>query len=256
MDFTIFSTADVWVGLLTLTILEIVLGIDNLVFISILSGKLPPEQRAKARQIGLALAVVTRIIFLLCIGWMMRLTNPLFAVAGVEITGKGLILLAGGLFLIAKATMEIHAKLEGAEHHADGGKGAAKRGMAGVIAQILVIDLVFSIDSVITAVGMVPHIEVMIIAVLIAVGVMLAFVNTISDFVEKHPTVKMLALAFLVLIGVNLIADGLGQHIPKGYTYFAMAFSVLVEMLNIRLKKATSPPVALRHNYPDETPDA
>ncbi|HMS54998.1 MAG TPA: TerC family protein [Fimbriimonadaceae bacterium] len=240
----------VWVGLLTLTALEIVLGIDNIVFISILSSKLPVEQRAKARQVGLMLAVVTRVLFLLSIGLIMRLSSDLFSIAGNGISGRDLVLLVGGLFLIGKATVEIHNKLEGVEHAQSTGKGGAT--FAGVVAQILVIDLVFSIDSVITAVGMVKHIEVMVAAVVISVAFMLAFVGKLSDFVEKHPTVKMLALAFLVLIGANLVAEGLGQHIPKGYTYAAMAFSVIVEMLNLKMKKATDGAVALRHNYPTE----
>ncbi|HZH97962.1 MAG TPA: TerC family protein, partial [Fimbriimonadaceae bacterium] len=224
---------NVWVGLLTLTLLEIVLGIDNIVFISIISGKLPKDQQPRARRTGLLLAVVTRILFLLSIGIIMRLEKDLFTIFGQGISGRDLILLGGGLFLIGKAVMEIHNKLEGHEHQ----PGAVKKGatFAGVVAQILVIDLVFSIDSVITAVGMVKQVEVMIAAVLISIGFMLVFVNQLSDFVERHPTVKMLALAFLVLIGGNLIAEGLGQHINKGYTYFAMAFAVLVEFLNLRM---------------------
>lgn len=237
-----------WIGFLSLAALEIVLGIDNLVFISILSGKLPPEQRQKARQLGLALAVVTRILFLMSIGLIMRMSTDLFNIAGQGISGRDLVLLIGGGFLIAKATIEIHNKLEGVEHH--GGASIKTATMSAVIAQILVIDLVFSIDSVITAVGMVKHIEIMIAAVIVSVIFMLAFVGKISTFVEEHPTVKMLALAFLVLIGANLVAEGMGQHIPKGYTYFAMAFSVVVEMLNLKLKKKSAPPVELRHNYP------
>ncbi len=239
-----------WIGLLTLTALEIVLGIDNIVFISILSGKLPVEQRQKARQTGLALAVITRILFLLSIGVIMKLNADLFRIAGQGISGKDLVLIIGGGFLIAKATIEIHNKLEGEEHHGQAGT-LKKAAFGAVVAQILVIDLVFSIDSVITAVGMVPHIEVMIGAVLISVAFMLMFVGKLSDFVEEHPTVKMLALAFLVLIGANLVGEGFGAHIPKGYTYFAMAFSVVVEMLNIKLRKRIKP-VELRHNYPAE----
>ncbi len=238
----------VWIGLLTLTALEIVLGIDNIVFISILSGKLPAEQRHKARQVGLMLAVVTRIIFLLSIGVIMRLNKDLFLLFGQGISGRDLVLILGGGFLIAKATIEIHNKLEGEEHHG-GGSNLKQATFASVVAQILVIDLVFSIDSVITAVGMVPQIEVMIGAVLISVAFMLLFVGKLSDFVEAHPTVKVLALAFLVLIGANLVGEGFGAHIPKGYTYFAMAFSVVVEMLNIKLRKKHKP-VELRHNYP------
>lgn len=245
-----------WIGLLTLTLLEIVLGIDNIVFISILSGKLRQEDRAKARQIGLALAVVTRILFLLSIGLIMRFSEPLFTlpIMNKGISGRDLILILGGAFLIAKATYEIHHKLEG-EEHTETGPVKAMTSMAAVIAQILVIDLVFSIDSVITAVGMVKHVEIMITAVIISVIFMLVFVGRLSDFVEKHPTVKILALAFLVLIGGNLVAEGFGAHVPKGYTYFAMAFSVIVELINIKLRKKTAPPpVELRHNYPDAPP--
>jgi predicted tellurium resistance membrane protein TerC len=242
-----------WIGLLTLTLLEIVLGIDNLVFISILSGKLPPEQRERARKMGLGLAVITRILFLLSIGLIMKLNSDLFNIAGQGISGKDLVLIIGGGFLIAKATIEIHNKLEGEEHHGAGG-AAKTMAFGAVVAQILVIDLVFSIDSVITAVGMVPYVEVMIVAVMISVAFMLAFVGKLSDFVEKHPSVKMLALAFLVLIGANLVGEGFGAHIPKGYTYFAMAFSVVVEMLNIKFR-GRQKPVELRHNYPVEPGD-
>ncbi len=243
-----------WIGLLSLTLLEIVLGIDNIVFISILSGKLPQEQRHKARQIGLALAVITRILFLLSIGLIMRFSQPIFNIGSQGISGRDLILILGGAFLIAKATYEIHHKLEG-EEHTETGPAKVMSSMASVIAQILVIDLVFSIDSVITAVGMVKHVEIMIAAVIISVIFMLIFVGRLSDFVEKHPTVKILALAFLVLIGGNLVAEGFGQHVPKAYTYFAMAFSVIVELINIKLrKKSTPPPVELRHNYPDAPP--
>ncbi len=225
---------NMWVALLTLTILEIVLGIDNIVFISILSGKLPLEKQKKARQTGLALALITRVLLLLSLSWVMSLTSPLFTAVGQEISGRDLILLIGGLFLIYKATTEIHEKLEG-ENHDTEIKGKAT--FSSVILQILILDVVFSLDSVITAVGMASHIEVMIAAVIIAVIIMLIAAESISKFVNQHPTVKMLALAFLVLIGVSLLAEGLDQHIPKGYIYFAMAFSVLVEMLNLRLKK-------------------
>lgn len=239
----------VWIGLLTLAALEIVLGIDNLVFISILSGKLPANQRVRARRLGLSLAVITRILFLFSIGLIMKLSADLFHVWGQGISGRDLVLILGGGFLIAKATLEIHSKLEGAEHHGSGPSKSLTFGA--VILQILIIDLVFSIDSVITAVGMVSHIEVMVAAVLISVAFMLVFVNKLSDFVEEHPSVKMLALAFLVLIGTNLVAEGFGAHIPKGYTYAAMAFSVIVEMLNIRYRSRQKP-VELRHNYPVE----
>ena len=223
-----------WIGLLTLTVLEIVLGIDNIIFISILAGKLPEDQRAKARRLGLLGAFFSRILLLLSIAWVVRLTTPLFTVAGVGVSGRGLILIIGGLFLIGKATHEIHEKLEGGEH--DETVKQAARSLAAVIAQIMVIDIVFSLDSVITAVGMVDQVSIMIAANVIALGIMLAASGPISLFVDRHPTVKMLALSFLVLIGTNLVAEGIGQHIPKGYTYFAMAFSVVVEMLNIRSK--------------------
>ncbi|GMV87889.1 MAG: membrane protein [Chthonomonas sp.] len=233
-----------WMAFLTLTLLEIVLGIDNIVFISILAGKLPESQRAKARQIGLMLALVTRILLLLSISWVMSLKATLVEPFGHPFSGRDLILLFGGLFLLYKAVKEIHGKLEGEEHHGKAGKAAT---FSSVIAQILVLDIVFSLDSVITAVGMADRIEIMIAAVVVSVGFMLAFAGPVSDFVEKHPTVKMLALAFLVLIGVNLVTEGFGAHIEKGYTYFAMAFATLVEMLNLRLKKAAAEPVKLRN---------
>ncbi len=252
----LLSNPQAWIGFLTLAGLEIVLGIDNIVFISILSGKLPVEQRAKARQMGLGLAVITRILFLLSIGLIMRLNTDLFKVLGQGISGRDLVLIIGGLFLIGKATMEIHHKLEGDEHTAPAAsKGAAAKSLWKVIAQILVVDLVFSIDSVVTAVGMVEWVEVMIAAVIVSVAFMLLFVGKLSDFVEEHPSIKMLALSFLVLIGANLVGEGFGQHIPKGYTYFAMAFSVIVELLNIRTRKKLAP-VVLRHNYPDAPDEA
>src|SRR5689334_18710389 len=223
-----------WIGLLTLTVLEIVLGIDNIIFISILAGKLPEDQRAKARRLGLLGAFCSRILLLLSIAWVVRLTTPLFTVFGVDVSGRGLILILGGLFLIGKATHEIHDKLEG-EKVGDASARAA-RSLAAVVAQIMVIDVVFSLDSVITAVGMVDEVAIMIAANVIALGIMLFASGPISAFVDLHPTVKMLALSFLVLIGTNLVAEGIGQHIPKGYTYFAMAFSVVVEMLNIRAR--------------------
>ena len=230
------SDPQAWIGLLTLTVLEIVLGIDNIIFISILAGKLPQEQRARARRLGLLGAFFSRLLLLLSIAWVVRLTAPLFTVVGVDISGRGLILILGGLFLIGKATHEIHERFEGdAEGEA---KARAARSLTAVIAQIMVIDIVFSLDSVITAVGMVDQVSIMIAANVIALGIMLVASGPISAFVDRHPTVKMLALSFLVLIGTNLVAEGIGQHIPKGYTYFAMAFSVLVEMLNIRVRKA------------------
>ena len=235
-------TADALIGLATLSVLEIVLGIDNIIFISILASALPAEQQPRARRLGLAGAFVTRMLLLFSISWIMRLTEPLFTVLGRGISGKDLILIVGGLFLIGKATTEIHHKLEDKENEKEEQKSKAKgRGMAGVVAQIMVIDIVFSLDSVITAVGMSPHIEIMVVANIIALAIMLMAASPISAFVDRHPTVKMLALSFLVLIGTNLVAEGTGFHIPKGYTYFAMAFSVLTEMLNLRLRKKSAP---------------
>ena len=239
-------TAEGWIALLTLTVLEVVLGIDNIVFISILAGKLPQSQRDFARKVGLGLAMIMRIALLLSITWVMRLTSPLFAVVGQEVSGRDLILIVGGLFLLAKATHEIHDKLEGEEGHASAVVAAS---FGGVIIQIGLLDIVFSLDSVITAIGMAEDIAVMVIAVVIAVGVMLVSAGAISEFVERHPTVKMLALSFLILIGVALIAEGLDQHIPKGYIYFAMGFSVFVEMINLRVRSRSGTPVQLRQPY-------
>ncbi|MFN7403362.1 MAG: TerC family protein [Armatimonadota bacterium] len=233
MNFAWVNDPAAWSALAALTILEIVLGIDNIVFISILSGKLPEAQRAKARQIGLALALILRILLLLSITWVMGLTAPLFNVMGRDFSGRDLILLGGGLFLIYKAVAEIHHKLEGA----DSTKDAKAASFGAVIGQILLLDIIFSLDSVITAVGMAKELTVMVLAVLISVGFMLAFAGKVSRFVEEHPTVKMLALAFLILIGVNLLAEGFHFHIEKGFTYFAMVFSVVVEMLNIKMRK-------------------
>ncbi|GAB1488314.1 TerC family protein [Opitutaceae bacterium] len=238
----------IWISLLTLTALEIVLGIDNVIFISILAGKLPRDQQPKARQLGLMLALVTRILLLMSISWLMGLTRPLFTLPILDqgLSGRDLILLIGGLFLIGKSVVEIHEKLEGEDGHATPTKAAAS--FTGVIIQILLLDVVFSLDSVITAVGMANNIWVMVTAVIIALGVMLAFAGTISDFVNRHPTLKMLALSFLILIGVTLVGESLGQHIPKGYIYFSMAFAFLVEMLNLRLrtKSQSAHPVELR----------
>jgi predicted tellurium resistance membrane protein TerC len=236
-----------WIGLLTLTALEIVLGIDNIIFISILASRLPRDEQPRARRLGLGGAFISRVLLLLSIAWIVTLTAPLFTVLGVEFTGRGLILLGGGLFLIAKATHEIHGKLEGEEEAHEVKRAGAT--LAGVIAQIMVIDIVFSLDSVITAVGMVDHVGIMIAANVIALGVMLVSITAISGFVDRHPTVKMLALAFLVLIGTNLVAEGLGHHFPKGYTYFAMFFSVGVEMLNLRLRAREGKAVRL-HDTP------
>ncbi len=226
-----------WLGLLTLTALEIVLGIDNIVFISILSSKLPAAQQPLARRLGLAAAMLTRILLLLSISWVMSLSRPLFAVLDFAISGRDLVLFSGGLFLIGKATWEIHDKLEGAEHAA----AVRAASFAGVIAQIMLLDVVFSLDSVITAVGMVDQLAVMVLAVIIAVAFMMWFAEPVSRFVHRHPTIKMLALAFLLLIGVMLVAEGLHQHIPKGYIYFAMAFSLAVELLNLRLRARAAP---------------
>lgn len=231
-------TVDNLIALVTLTLLEIVLGIDNVVFISILSGKLPAHQQSNARRIGLVLAMVMRIGLLFSISWVMGLTKPFIAIFGHEISGRDMILLGGGLFLLAKSTHEIHAKLEGDEH---GGVNAKKVSFASMIVQIVLLDIVFSLDSVITAVGMSDQIAVMVLAVMIAVGFMMVFAGMISQFVHRHPTVKMLALSFLLLIGVMLIAEGFHHHIPKGYVYFAMAFSVMVEMLNLRARQKKAP---------------
>jgi predicted tellurium resistance membrane protein TerC len=246
-----------WVGLLTLTTLEIVLGIDNIIFISILAGKLPEPQQPTARRLGLMGAFVTRLLLLFSLAWIVRLTRPLFEVFGHGVSGRDLILILGGLFLIGKATFEIHGKLEGEEHDPAGGPARAARSLTSVVVQIMLVDIVFSLDSVITAVGMVDEISIMVAANVIALGVMLAAVNPISAFVDRHPTVKMLALSFLVLIGTNLVAEGFGAHIPKGYTYFAMGFSVLVEMLNLRLRRNAPRAVSLRQplDYEDLVDD-
>ncbi len=229
-------TAENGLALLTLTAMEIVLGIDNIVFISILTGKLPPEQRARGRRLGLGAAMLMRIALLLSLSWVMGLTAVLFNALGHDVTGRDLVLLVGGLFLIGKATFEIHERIEG--HEFGGSATLAKRVSFGaIVAQIMVLDIVFSLDSVITAVGMAQSLAVMVVAVMLAVGVMLVFAGRVSAFVEDNPTVKMLALSFLLLIGVMLVADGFGQHIPKGYIYFAMAFSLLVELLNLRVHK-------------------
>ncbi|WP_306551878.1 TerC family protein [Daejeonella sp.] len=257
-----FTNPEIWISLITLTLLEIVLGIDNIIFISIMASKLPANKQKKARQLGLALAMITRVLLLLSLSWIMTLTSPLFnmgewiALTDSEllkqfaISGRDLILIIGGLFLIYKSTSEIHDKLEGADHQTE---TKAVITFTGVIVQILLLDIVFSLDSVITAVGMADHIQVMIAAVIIAVLVMMVSAGGISDFVNNHPTVKMLALSFLLLIGVSLLAEGFDQHIPKGYIYFAMAFSVLVEMLNLKMNKGKKP-IQLRNlaEEPDE----
>jgi predicted tellurium resistance membrane protein TerC len=239
-----------WIAFVTLVALELVLGIDNVVFISILAEKLPGNQPRKARQVGLSLAMVTRILLLFSITWIISLTAPLFTILGYELSGRDLILIGGGLFLLAKSTHEIHQKLEGAEGETS---PRISPSFTSVIVQILLLDVVFSLDSVLTAVGMVQHIEIMVAAVIIAVLVMMASSGVIAAFVQRHPTVKMLALSFLLLIGVILIAEGFDQHIPRGYIYFAMAFSVFVEMLNLRLRKSPTPPVTLRQPYIPQT---
>ena len=229
------ASPEAWIALATLTTLEIVLGVDNIIFISILVGRLPPKERQRARVIGLGLAMFTRIALLLSLAWMMRLTDPLFSLLGHEVSGRDLILLGGGLFLLAKAVTEIHNALEGAQEQPSG--KSAHAGFVATLVQIAIIDIVFSLDSVITAVGMVDQVAVMVLAIVIAVGVMMFAAKPIGDFVDAHPTVKMLALAFLILVGVALIGEGFAMHIPKGYIYFAMAFSVAVEMLNLRLRR-------------------
>jgi predicted tellurium resistance membrane protein TerC len=240
------SDPEIWVALTTLTALEIVLGIDNVVFISILAGKLPRADQARARSVGLGVAMVSRILLLLSISVIIRLTEPIFSVFDEEFSGRDLILLGGGLFLLAKSTFEIHDKLEGREGHAS---ARVAPSFVAVIGQILVLDVVFSLDSVITAVGTADDVEVMIAAVMIAVGVMLLSSGVISSFVEQHPTVKILALSFLLLIGMSLVAESLDQHIPKGYIYFAMAFSIFVEMLNLRVRPRPAQPVHLHSGY-------
>ena len=239
----------VWIAFVTLTALELVLGIDNIVFISILAGKLPAEQQKKARLVGLGLAMFMRVGLLFSLSWIIRLTAPLFTVLGQSVSGRDLILIGGGLFLLGKSTYEIHERLEGEAGH---GSTRVAPSFTGVIIQILLLDAVFSLDSVITAVGMVNEIGIMIAAVVVAIVFMMAFAAPIGGFVERHPTVKILALSFLLLIGMTLIAEGLHRHIPKGYIYFAMAFSVFVEMINLRLRKSKAAPVKLHEPYVPE----
>ncbi len=242
---TMISDPQIWMALITLSALEIVLGIDNIIFISIQAGKLPVHQQEKARLVGLALAMFIRVALLFSLSWLMGLTKELFSIFGNDISGRDLILITGGLFLLWKSTMEIHEKLEGEDPTVQTIRGTATFGS--VIVQILLLDIVFSLDSIITAIGMASQLAVMVAAVVIAVGFMMVFSGKISGFVEKHPTIKMLALSFLLLIGVSLIADGLDFHIPKGYIYFAMAFSILVEMLNLKMRKGT--PVKLHEPH-------
>jgi predicted tellurium resistance membrane protein TerC len=232
-----------WVALVTLTALEIILGIDNIIFISVLVARLPSARRQKARIIGLSLAMISRIILLLSIVWVMGLTKPLFTLLSNEFSGRDLILIAGGIFLFVKSTFEIHESLESTEVHEIGRIAAS---FVGVLVQIMVLDIIFSLDSVITAVGLAQHVQIMILAIVIAVGVMMFSARSIGDFVDNHPTIKMLALSFLILIGVTLVAEGLDFHIPKGYIYFAMGFSVCVEMLNLKIRKRQLEPVKLR----------
>jgi len=238
----------VWIALVTLTFLEIVLGIDNIIFISILSGKLPAKDQPRARRLGLLAAMFMRVLLLFSLAWIIKLTEPWFTIAGQEISGRDTILILGGLFLIGKSTYEIHDKLEGEEGHAS---KKVPTTFLSVIVQIMMLDLVFSLDSVITAVGMADDLWVMVTAVVVAVGIMMLSADAISDFVHKHPTVKMLALSFLLLIGVSLLAEGFDQHISKGYIYFAMGFSVFVEMINLRMKKVTTP-LHLKERYTEE----
>jgi predicted tellurium resistance membrane protein TerC len=243
-----FLTADGLIAFVTLTFLEIVLGVDNIIFISILSGKLRAEEQKRARRVGLMAAMVMRILLLLSLAWVMRLTEPLITVSRRAISGRDLILILGGLFLLGKSTLEIHESVEGEEGHSSKRVAAS---FVSVILQIMVLDIVFSLDSVITAVGMAEDLEVMVAAVIVAVGIMLFAAEPISAFVNRHPTVKILALAFLLLIGVSLVADGFGMHVPKGYIYFAMGFSVFVEAINLRIRKKTEP-VKLHSPYVDE----
>jgi predicted tellurium resistance membrane protein TerC len=237
------ANPEAWIALITLTSLEIVLGIDNIIFISILAGRLPPEKRNKGRTIGLALAMITRILLLLSLTWVMGLTAPLFEMFSIEISGRDLIMVFGGLFLLAKSTHEIHNSLEGEE---DSHQTKVKVSFVSVLIQISILDIVFSLDSVITAVGLAKEIEVMILAIIIAVGVMMISAKTLGDFVDTHPTIKMLALSFLILVGVSLIGEGFEMHIPKGYIYFAMAFSIGVELLNMKIRKRVKSKVKLR----------
>lgn len=249
------SNPEIWVAFLTLTALEIVLGIDNIIFISILVGRLPKEQQPRARFFGLALAMGTRILLLLSIAWVMRLTNVLFTVMDHGVSGRDLILFFGGLFLLFKSTMEIWHSVEGEAQEAGGTGGAVKAGFIGIILQIAVIDIVFSLDSVITAVGLVDNVPVMVAAIVIAIVVMMLAAGTISDFIDKNPTLKILALSFLIVVGTLLIAEAFGAHVPKGYIYFAMVFSLSVEVLNIRMRKAMGrklkEPVTLGKDVPD-----
>ena len=245
---------DTWISLLTLAGLEIVLGMDNIVFIAIMADRVDPDKKARAYNIGLVAALSTRLLLLLTLSWIMGLTAPLFHVMERAISGRDLILLGGGLFLMFKSTHEIYAKLEGPEDGDSDARGGSRVSLASAVAQIMVLDIVFSLDSVITAVGMAQQVWIMATAMVMAVAVMLAFAQTVGDFVNRHPSMKVLALSFLLLIGVLLIAEGLGEHIPKGYVYFAMAFSLGVELLNMRMRKTTAPPVRLHEEHVDIDP--
>lgn len=238
-----------WIALLTLTALEIVLGIDNIVFISILVGRLPPEQRGSARILGLSLAMLTRLALLLSLTWIMGLSKPLFSLMSYDVSGRDIILVGGGLFLLAKSTFEIHGALEGSETTA---RAAAAASMLGVLVQIALLDVVFSLDSVITAIGLAQQLAVMMIAIVLAVLLMMLAAKTVGEFVDRHPTIKMLALSFLVLVGVALVAEGMGFHIPRGYIYFAMAYAVGVEMLNLRVRRRHTTPLTLRKAYEEK----
>ncbi|MFH1763973.1 MAG: TerC family protein [Gemmatimonadota bacterium] len=240
------TTPEAWIALATLTVLEIVLGIDNVVFIAIVAGRLPEEERRKAWRIGLSLAMISRLALLFSIVWIMRLTTPLFSLFGQEFSGKDLILIVGGLFLLGKSTRELHHNLEGEGARGDSESGSRSKSFLGILLQIVALDIIFSLDSVITAVGIADQVTVMAIAIIIAVGVMMLSAEAISGFIRQHPTVKMLALSFLLLIGMALVAEGFGQHIPKGYLYFSMGFSIFVEMLNLRVGKRAVEPVKLR----------
>ncbi|MCB5186366.1 TerC family protein [Methylobacillus gramineus] len=246
-----FASPEAWIALATLTALEIVLGIDNIIFISILVGRLPEKQRALARRLGLSLAMIARLALLFSISWVMGLTQPWFDLGGVEISGRDLILIGGGLFLLAKATHEIHNSLEGEAGQEESG---AVTSMGMVLVQIAVLDIVFSLDSVITAVGLADHVSIMAIAIILAVGVMLFAAKSIGEFVDAHPTIKILALSFLILVGMTLMIEGFDVHVPKGYIYFAMAFSVVVEMLNIHMRKRAKArnPLKLRKKTVDQ----
>ena len=243
------ASPEAWVALATLTALEIVLGIDNIIFISILVGRLPEHQRKFARNVGLSLAMLTRLALLFSLAWVMGLTEPLFSIFGQEISGRDVILIGGGLFLIAKATHEIHGSLEGA---IESERNVAAHGLMMVLVQIAILDIVFSLDSVITAVGLVSQVPIMATAIIIAVGVMLFAAKPIGDFVDAHPTIKILALSFLVVVGFTLLVEGFEVHVPKGYIYFAMAFSLGVEMINIKLRKTIDKPLELRKDYPSD----